>query len=71
MSPKESFTLLGGVENELVLSARPRELSSSNVYVTLVDVEQHRLLHTWLVCVVPSPPEITKVRSKMMRSREQ
>ncbi len=59
--PQNPFSLCGGAQNEVVVAARPVNRASNTAFVTLVDTEQHKLVHTWVVAVVPQIPETTKV----------
>ncbi|XP_073417892.1 nephrocystin-4 isoform X1 [Dendrobates tinctorius] len=60
VDPESVFVLPPNGIQDLHIAVRPLKAGSKFVYVNLVDVDQHQLVSSWLVCVVSRNPVISK-----------
>ncbi|XP_063799507.1 nephrocystin-4 isoform X2 [Pseudophryne corroboree] len=60
VDPESVFVLPPNGIQDLHIALRPYKASSKFIYLNLVDVDQHQLVASWLVCVLSRNPIISK-----------
>ncbi|XP_073459794.1 nephrocystin-4 [Aquarana catesbeiana] len=60
VDPSDVFILPPNGIQDLHIAVRPNKAGSRFIYLNLVDVDQHQLVASWLVCVVSRNPVISK-----------
>ncbi|XP_069804514.1 nephrocystin-4 [Dendropsophus ebraccatus] len=70
VDPESVFVLPPNGIQDLHIAVRPLQASSKFIYVNLVDVDQHQLVASWLVCVLSRNPIISKAFEITMSAGE-
>ncbi|XP_044134304.1 nephrocystin-4 isoform X2 [Bufo gargarizans] len=60
VDPESVFVLPPNGIQDLHIAVRPQKAGSKFIYLNLVDVDQHQLVASWLVCVLSRNPIISK-----------
>ncbi|XP_018432012.1 PREDICTED: nephrocystin-4 [Nanorana parkeri] len=68
VDPEDVFVLPPNGIQDLHIAVRPNKAGSRFIYLNLVDVDQHQLVASWLVCVVSRNPVISKAFEIMIPS---
>ena len=60
LEPREAFLLPAGSLQEIAVGVRPSHVGTKHMYVNVVDIEHHQLIHSWLVSVISQAPVVSK-----------